>query len=305
MRIDTFIRDTTTFDEAAASFICFKEASQVSERTLADYKNTFNKFSAVCSNSMELAVLCSDVLKFFSAIPDTSPAVYNRPFSNLNSFFNWCIKQEILDKNPLSYLDLHKKKDEGNINAAAIEDIKAILAACNRRTFTGLRNYTLILLMLDTGIRTAELTRLENCDYDAFAKTITITRQKAKTRKQRICYLCDSTAAALNKYLKHKPKEIPFIFPSRDGNQLTTNEIGREFRNLCDKAKVKITPYQLRHSFATYFIENGGNVFVLQNLMGHSDIRMTLRYTDISETQKQKAHSAFSPSNLLNSKTRL
>ena len=305
MRISTNIKEHGTFEEAAAAFLRFKQANQISKRTMDDYIKTFKKFAAVSSNTMEFETLSSDLLVFFSQIPDTSPAVFNRPFSNLNALFNWCVKQDMLQKNPLAALDLHKKKDEGNITAASIDDIKAVLKACNRSSFTGLRNYTIILLMLDTGIRTAELTRLVNSDYDAAAKTITITKDKAKTRKQRICYLSDNTAAALNRYLRHKPSDIPLIFPSRDANQLETNEIGREFRNLCKKANVKITPYQLRHSFATYFIENGGNVFILQNLMGHSDIRMTMRYTDISEKQKREAHTIYSPSNLLAAKTRL
>lgn len=116
MRINTNIKEHGTFEEAAAAFLRFKQANQISKRTMDDYIKTFKKFAAVSSNTMEFKTLTSDLLDFFSQIPDTSPAVFNRPFSNLNALFNWCVKQDMLQKNPLVALDLHKKKDEGNIS---------------------------------------------------------------------------------------------------------------------------------------------------------------------------------------------
>ena len=146
---------------------------------------------------------------------------------------------------------------------------------------------------------------MKNCDYDVKNRCLIVWRENAKTRTERICYLSDATATALNKYLQQKPDDVEWIFPSRDCHQLDTNELSRQFRKLCDAAKIKITPYQLRHSFATYFLENGGNVLVLQKLMGHSDLRMTQRYTDISESTKKRAQCDFTPTNLLVPSTRL
>ena len=76
-------------------------------------------------------------------------------------------------------------------------------------------------------------------------------------------------------------------------------------RNLCDKVNVKITPYQLRHTFATFCASNGMSVFLLQQLMGHSDIAMTRRYTDINQEQLEEAHSNFSPLLLMEREKRL
>lgn len=284
-------RLSTLMDE----FISVKKSQKVVERTITDYRKTFDRFLNDCSNTTDYKTLKGEVANYFENIPETSPAVFNRPYSNLNTLFNWMVKQEYLPKNPLKDLELKKRPDEGNVSSADIEDVKKLLKACDKKSFTGLRNYTAILVMLDTGIRTSELCRLERVDYHQEDKSITVTKIKAKTRKQRILYLSDYTASALNKYLRHLPHEIDYIFPSRDCKQLTTNNLDKEFRHLCDKAGVKFTPYQLRHSFATYFVENGGNLFVLQQLMGHSDLRTTKRYTDISENQKKRQHSEFSP----------
>lgn len=66
-----------------------------------------------------------------------------------------------------------------------------------------------------------------------------------------------------------------------------------------EKSGEKITPYQLRHSFATLFLKNGGDVFSLQHLMAHSDLRMTKRYTELDESYIEQQHRSYSPALLL------
>lgn len=301
MRIE-LVRNENTLTEVYNEFLLRKKADGLRDRTLKDYAYHLPKFIATTSNSLDEKQLRKEVVSYFATIPDTSAAIYNKPYSYLNCFFNWCVDQEYLIYNPIAKEKLKKRKDDSNIESASIDDVKRLLKACNRTSFTGLRNYTMILLMLDTGIRTSEITRLIVSDYDRTKRTITISRQTAKTKRERTLYLSDSVAASLNDYLKKLPKNIPYMFPSRDANQLDTNELAREFRNLSYAAQVKITPYQLRHTFATYFVANGGNVFVLKELMGHSDIKMTLRYTDISENQKQESHRTYSPMTLMNNR---
>lgn len=301
MRIE-LVRNENTLTEIYNEFLLRKKADGLRDRTLKDYAYHLPKFIATTSNSLDEKQLRKEVVSYLAAIPDTSAAIYNKPYSYLNCFFNWCVDQEYLAYNPIVKEKLKKRRDDSNIESASIDDVKRLLKACNRSSFTGLRNYTMILLMLDTGIRTSEITRLTVSDYDRTKRTISINRQTAKTKRERTLYLSDNVATSLNDYLKKLPKNIPYMFPSRDANQLDTNELAREFRNLSNAAQVKITPYQLRHTFATYFVANGGNVFVLKELMGHSDIKMTLRYTDISENQKQESHRTYSPMTLMNNR---
>lgn len=300
MRIE-LTEETISLADAISEFLLRKRADGLRDRTLKDYQKELGKFAAT-TNSLDEKELRHAVIDYFAAIPDTSAAIYNRPYTCLKCFFSWCVDQEYLIYNPIDKEKLKKRGDDSNINAASIEDVKRLLKACNRSSFTGLRNYTMILLMLDTGIRTSEITRLTKSDYNRTNCTITISRQNAKTKRERTLYLSDNVAASLNDYLKRLPNNLDYIFPSRDANQLDTNELSREFRKLSEKAGVKITPYQLRHTFATYFVANGGNVFILQKLMGHSDIKMTLRYTDISESQKQESHRVYTPTNLLSNR---
>lgn len=73
----------------------------------------------------------------------------------------------------------------------------------------------------------------------------------------------------------------------------------KAFLKYSQKSGIKVTPYQLRHSFATLFLKNGGDVFSLQHLMSHSDLRMTKRYTELDESYIEQQHRSYSPALLL------
>ena len=122
-------------------------------------------------------------------IPDTSPARYNKPFQNVNAFFNWLVSQEYLSKNPFKANGMKKRKDDGNVKPAGIEALQSFLKALDRKNYTGMRDYAIIVLMLDTGIRTRELLNLHNSDFDANAGCITVSKLVAKIRKTRTVYL--------------------------------------------------------------------------------------------------------------------
>ena len=298
--------ERVSLEEAMKDFLNFKKAQHPAARTMKDYERYLNDFLSFSNNSLEEKILNRDILAYFAQIPETSPARFNHPYQNLSTFFNWAVAQDLIRKNPIVTQGLKKKRDDGNIKPASIEDVKALLNSFDKGIFTGFRNYVIILLMFDTGIRTSEVLKLKVNDFDAAAQQILINKAISKTRRNRIAYLSNSTAAALSKLIKITPKEWgDNIFFTRDGEAMTTEAFDREIARQCKKIGVKFTPYQLRHTFATYFVQGGGDIFTLQELMGHSDIRMTKRYTEIDSTQKRKAHSIYSPVNELSGKTRI
>lgn len=305
MRICKIEEKRTTLSELMEKFLNVKKANKIAPRTMRDYEHYLKDFLEASRNSTEFDVLCDDVVRYFSAIPDTSPARYNHPYQCLNALFTWAVNKDKLPKNPFIEEGLKKKKDEGNIKPASIDDIKILLNSFDKTNYSGLRNYVITLLMLDTGMRTSELIRLKDTDYDEHSKQITISKHICKTRTSRVVYLSSSTANELSKFIKIKPEGwSEWLFPTREGNQLRTEGLDLEFNRLCKKIGVKITPYQIRHTFATYFVSNGGDVFTLQDLMGHSDIRMTRRYTEIDGTARRKAHNTYTPINELHGKPR-
>lgn len=299
------IVEIRTLKGAAAEFFAFKRAQKIRERTLHDYEKYINPFIEQSSNSMDVDVLKKEILEYFANIPTTSPARYNHPYQYLHALFAWCAKQDYLPYNPFDKLELKKLKDEGNIKPATIEDIQSFLKCLDKHNYCELRDYNITMVMLDTGIRTSEILALLNSDYNPELQSITVRPEVAKTSKSRTIYLSPTTNTALRKFLKVKPSEWEnWLFPTRDGLQMETNVLGRNFRRYCERSGTKFSPYQIRHSFATFWLQNGGDLFTLQKQMGHADLTMTKRYTEISDALLMECHKNYSPVGLLQSSSR-
>ena len=169
--------DDRTLRDVANEFLALKKAQKVRERTLSDYKKYIDKFLAQSQNTLDVDVLKIEILEYFADIPKTSPARFNHPYQYLHALFEWCAKQDYLPYNPFEKLELKKIKDEGNVQPATIGEIQAMLKCLDKHNYTELRDYNIILLMLDTGIRTSELMALRNGDYDPEAACIHIRQE--------------------------------------------------------------------------------------------------------------------------------
>ncbi len=198
--------DDRTLQEVANEFLALKKAQKVRERTLSDYKKYIDKFLAQSQNTLDVDVLKIEILEYFADIPKTSPARFNHPYQYLHALFEWCAKQDYLPYNPFQKLQLKKVRDEGNVQPAEIKDIQTLLKALDKHNYTELRDYNIVLLILDTGIRTSELMAIKNEDYDPEAMSIVIRPDVAKTSRSRTLYLSAMTNTSLKKFLKSHPE---------------------------------------------------------------------------------------------------
>ena len=91
MRMVKMQQETLTLEEAVQKFLMEKDAQHTGAAAMTDYRNCLARFVKSSHNSIEYDLLDADVLAFFSSIPDTSPARYNKPFQNVNAFLNWIL----------------------------------------------------------------------------------------------------------------------------------------------------------------------------------------------------------------------
>ena len=304
MRMKT-ISETRTLRDVSNEFLAYKKAGKARERTLRDYQKYIDKFIEKSANTLDVDVLKTEILNYFAEIPPTTPSKYNHSYQYLHALFEWCSTQDYISYNPFKKLGLKKINDEGKVQPARIKDIQTMLKSLDKHSYTELRDYNIALLMLDTGIRTSELLAITNDDYDPEGHSINIRAEVAKTSRSRTLYLSTMTNTSLKKFLNVKPKEWEqWLFPTRDGKKLQANVLARNFRKYCQRSGVKFTPYQIRHSFATFYLENGGDLFTLQRQMGHTDLQMTKRYTEISDKLLVECHNHYSPIGLLQNSSR-
>ena len=163
-------------------------------------------------------------------------------------------------------------------------------SVCQHENGNGCRNLTMLLLLLDCGLRVSELVSLNRDHIDLERKEFSI---KGKGSKVRVVFLSDAAAYWLERYLRvrkdhFKPLFIRYsgaIDERKDGEKmrLTVRSVQSIVETYAKKSglSMDVTPHTLRHSFATSFLEIGGSLFQLQRLLGHKQLRTTLKYVHL------------------------
>ncbi len=213
-------------------------------------------------------------------------------------FFNWLFEEEVIDKNPSTRIK--KPQGEKKLRVSfSDEHLQALFGICDLETPLGFRDYTMMLVLLDTGVRVEELTKLTVEDVHEGYLTI-----KGKGRKEREVGVTPVTSKFLWKYVNlHRPAEsedVTALFTNIRGQRLTPSGVEQVFDKLGEAAElgetIQVTPHILRHTFARTWLERGGDVYSLSRLMGHSSVKITEIYLeDFKSRQARERHTQFSP----------
>ncbi|WP_419884990.1 tyrosine-type recombinase/integrase [Paenibacillus sp. B-A-8] len=282
--------------EALKQFLFWKKAEGVSDQTQKDYEQHVKLFFKRYSNSFETVEYLKNNLFEYLGQEGIKPCTYNNRLVYLRTFLNWCVEQELIDSNPVK--SLKKRKDEGRVVNIDQEVLIKLLSLPNRDTFVGLRDYALILLTLDTGIRPKEALSLIIPDFNAHSQEIYITSEKAKTRVSRTLPISMPTIKAIQQLIHVRADswsvDAP-IFCTLEGKALNRHTWGDRMERYSKELRVHIRPYDLRHTFALEYIRNGTNALILQKTLGHSDLSMTKRYVALTNNDLKKEHGLASP----------
>jgi integrase/recombinase XerD len=211
------------------------------------------------------------------------------------SFFSWCYREELIEKNPSIRLDF-PKTDDRMVVSFSEQQIQDMLNIFDLGTPGGFRDYVILLLMLDTGIRRSEVSALRVEDvHDTYISVF------GKGRKERQIGLHPEISNLLWKYV-HKyrvPAKLdePVLFLSV-GNRSDGKPFGRGgMHGLMMRLKaatgiddVRLSSHTFRHTFACMYLDAGGDVFSLSREMGHTDVKTTERYLRNFTSKNARAH---------------
>ena len=221
-----------------------------------------------------------------------SPATLRAYHRSLRIFFAWCVAENLIDRNPMQRIK-PPPRPRPLAKDISTADALAILQQAQHSA----RDYALVLFLADTGCRDGELRTLQLPDLDLTQHCATVT---GKGNKQRRIYFCAATAAALTTWLPLRPPGSPYLFPSQKTNaQLQRGAIAQLLRRLALKANVtgRCNPHAWRHHFATRFLETGGDVEALRELLGHESIATTQIYVHLRADSLRRLHDAHTPVN--------
>ena len=240
-----------------------------------------------------------------------TPSRVGRPISShtlsnrvraLRAFFAWLARKGYTEKHRLK--DMRPPKTVGRVIEPLKEaEIRAILSSMNPATLLGARNVALVSLMLDTGLRLSEAAGLEVDDVNIDDRYLKVL---GKGQKERIVAFGARAQRSLVDYYMHFRVEpaherVSSFFLSIDGYPMSAVAIKSLMVRLGMAAGVpRLHPHLLRHTYATSFLLNGGDVFLLKQNLGHSTLAMVENYVHVASTIAAVRSQSFSPLDRLN-----
>jgi integrase/recombinase XerD len=223
---------------------------------------------------------------------------------SIRAFWSWLLSEEIVDRNPFAKIRIPKPPRK-IIPTFSKPQFQTLLGVINTSTPEGYRDMSIILVLLDTGLRVSELTSLTLPDVRLAEGVLKVF---GKGRKERLIPIGKASQRVLWNYVnRYRPQpanpRCDLVFLTKDGWPLTKNRIQKLMGKYGKRAGiegVRCSPHTLRHTGAVMFLRNGGDVFNLQRLLGHSSLEMTRHYCELADVDVKRAHSIASPVDNLN-----
>ena len=215
----------------------------------------------------------------------------------LRAFFNWLYRQGYTDTHRLENVKPPKVRQK-EIEILTDEEIERILASVNPNTAMGARNTAIYSLMLDTGLRLSEAVTLKYKDVNLGSRYV---RVLGKGDKERIVAFGANCQKALNNYaqkfrFENEGMESDAFFLCIDGYSMTADALRSLVERLSKAARIpRLHPHLMRHTYATRFLLNGGNVFLLQQNLGHTTLTMVQKYLHVANRMAAQVSQDFSP----------
>jgi site-specific recombinase XerD len=266
-----------------------------SKETISYYKICLNMFMDYCGRDLDIDDL--DIILFKSYqlylseskdIKRVSVRTYSRA---VRVFYRYLYFEDIIDIN-INKLKLIKA-DKEVIMPLTDYEVKLLLNSFEPLTFLGERDKLICMLMLDCGLRRGEVVNLKLSDIDKNKHTMIIN---GKGSKQRIVPFGKTVKTQLMCYLtmrSKKPCSFDSLFLTVEREPITANTIKMLFQRLKSSSGIsRLYPHLLRHTFATNYILQGGNLEVLRVLLGHSSISITQIYIHLA-AQMQLVNNRF------------
>ncbi|MGC8764516.1 MAG: tyrosine recombinase XerC [Brevinematia bacterium] len=272
-----------------------------SKHTIKSYNIDISEFLNFLEKEKVKDIKAVSYQNIYSFITDLgkkgiAPSSLERKTAALKTFFKFLKKQGLIEKNPAELISSPKKEKKLPSFMEKTEVFELINLIPESDAFS-VRNKTMIMLLYATGIRVSELVGLNLADLDLKEKTIHVS---GKGKKQRIVPLGEKTKRMLLKYLGYRREfqsKNEALFVTKSGKRIQDRAIRYILNGYIEKLAIqkKVSPHTLRHTFATHLLDNGANIRVIQEMLGHSNLSTTQIYTHLSISKLKESYDRFHP----------
>lgn len=238
-----------------------------------------------------------DILAYLKTIKNLESTTISHKISSLKSFFKYYQKREKIKVNPLANIKSPKiaKKLPTYLT---LEEVSKLLDIEIKSPYDA-RNKAILELLYSSGIRISELCNMQTSNYNSYE---CIIRLIGKGSKERIIPLGDYAISVLEDYInnyrpKINKKNINSIFINNRGDAISRQFIFKVIKKECLKKGIRknVSPHTLRHTFATHLLQNGADLRIIQELLGHENISTTQIYTHVSNQELKNDYQKFFP----------
>lgn len=274
--------------------------------TIISYESKLKIFNRYINNTniQDISEITSETVREFLAFHKSrvSKTTIKQYYVVLNIFFGFLKKDKLITENIID--DISKPRvPKRDIRAFSNSEVNMILKYFDRNTFNGFRNYAIMTTLFATGMRISELCNLQAVDIMFELNVINII---GKGDKQRKIPISETLRKILIKYFKMRNEYVDekklfqsrHFFITRNATQMTRDNIEwlfikiRQHYNLDTE---RFSPHTFRHTFAKNYLLNGGDIFSLQKMLGHSKIETTKKYITLNDKEIKMQNDRFNP----------
>lgn len=276
-----------------AEYLDFLEIEKgLSKNTLEAYRRDLSNFFDFCNDIDISKIQRTQINSYVRNLHEKkySPTSIMRKIASLRGFFKWACANEKIKSNPTLTLE-QPKIPQKLPKVMTAEEINSIL----NQDLSKLHR-VIIELLYGCGLRVSELVNLKINDFDLNGKYLECT---GKGSKDRIVPLGKKAISAIKNYLPEREYNLQKynlqskqLLINEKGKQVTRQEVYTFIHEQGKKLHKAISPHTLRHTFATHLLENGADLRVVQELLGHSDVSTTQLYTHISKKRLKEVYFA-------------
>ena len=286
-------------DDYINDFLLYLEMDlNYSKNTIDTYSNALNHLDSNVNKNI-LTLSSKDIERFISGLNLESSSVANY-LSAFKTFYNYYIKIGKININPIDKVD-SPKLSKHLPTFLTVDEVDKLLDIEIKDAFSA-RNKSLLELLYATGLRISELISLEFKNIDL---NDCIVRIMGKGSKERIVPINDLAIKYLKIYVKDyrsklvKTEQNNFVYLNNHGKKMTRQGFFKMIkkRTLETGIKKDVSPHTLRHSIATHMLENGADLRIIQEFLGHESIGTTQIYTHLTNQKLKSDYMEYFPRN--------
>ncbi|MFD2332250.1 tyrosine-type recombinase/integrase [Cohnella sp. GCM10020058] len=227
-----------------------------------------------------------------------SARTVNNVIRNMKIFFNYLVSERVINDTPLDSIDYQTEEKE-TFEVFTDEDVLKLLSAPNRRVYTGRRDYCMMLVLIDGGLRIGELTNLRKTDINLKLRQIVVRGEIAKTKTTRVVPMSQRTIKELETLINYMDTgEDDYVWLTQFGERYYGDSFAKLLKMYAKRAGVtgvRVSPHTFRHYMAVKFLREGGDPMALARILGHTSLNMTQVYVRFTGTDLREQHDKASP----------